>query len=43
VDDERTCFDEVVNKASLKPEEAAFVGAPVIDLPAMRASGSPWR
>jgi 3-deoxy-D-manno-octulosonate 8-phosphate phosphatase (KDO 8-P phosphatase) len=39
VDDERTCFDEVVNKASLKPEEAAFVGDDVIDLPPMRASG----
>jgi 3-deoxy-D-manno-octulosonate 8-phosphate phosphatase (KDO 8-P phosphatase) len=38
-DDKRTCFDEVVNKASLKPEEAAFVGDDVIDLPAMRASG----
>jgi 3-deoxy-D-manno-octulosonate 8-phosphate phosphatase (KDO 8-P phosphatase) len=39
VDDKRTCFDEVVNKASLKPEEAAFVGDDVIDLPPMRASG----
>jgi 3-deoxy-D-manno-octulosonate 8-phosphate phosphatase (KDO 8-P phosphatase) len=39
VDDKRTCFDEVVKKASLKPGEAAFVGDDVIDLPAMRASG----
>jgi 3-deoxy-D-manno-octulosonate 8-phosphate phosphatase (KDO 8-P phosphatase) len=39
VDDKRTCFDEVVKKASLRPEEAAFVGDDVIDLPAMRASG----
>jgi 3-deoxy-D-manno-octulosonate 8-phosphate phosphatase (KDO 8-P phosphatase) len=39
VDDKRTCFDEVVKKAGLKPEEAAFVGDDVIDLPAMRAGG----
>jgi len=39
VDDKRTCFDEVVRKAGLKPEEAAFVGDDVIDLPAMRAGG----
>jgi 3-deoxy-D-manno-octulosonate 8-phosphate phosphatase (KDO 8-P phosphatase) len=39
VDDKRTCFNEVVHKASLKAEEAAFVGDDVIDLPAMRASG----
>jgi len=39
VDDKRTCFDEVVGKAGLKPEEAAFVGDDVIDLPAMRAGG----
>jgi 3-deoxy-D-manno-octulosonate 8-phosphate phosphatase (KDO 8-P phosphatase) len=39
VDDKRTCFDEVVKKAGLKPEEAAFVGDDVMDLPAMRAGG----
>jgi 3-deoxy-D-manno-octulosonate 8-phosphate phosphatase (KDO 8-P phosphatase) len=39
VDDKRTCFDEIVKKAGLKPEEVAFVGDDVIDLPAMRAAG----
>jgi 3-deoxy-D-manno-octulosonate 8-phosphate phosphatase (KDO 8-P phosphatase) len=39
VGDKRTCFDEVVKMAGLKPEEAAFVGDDVIDLPAMRAGG----
>lgn len=39
VDDKRTCFYEVVKTAALKPEEAAFVGDDVIDLPAMRAGG----
>jgi len=39
VDDKRTCFDQIVKKAGLKPEEAAFVGDDVIDLPAMRAGG----
>ena len=39
VDDKRTCFDEVVKKEGLKPEEAAFAGDDVVDLPAMRASG----
>jgi 3-deoxy-D-manno-octulosonate 8-phosphate phosphatase (KDO 8-P phosphatase) len=39
VDDKRTCFDEIVKKAGLKSEEAAFVGDDVIDLPAMRAGG----
>ena len=39
VNDKRACFDEVVEKAGLKREEAAFVGDDVIDLPAMRAGG----
>jgi 3-deoxy-D-manno-octulosonate 8-phosphate phosphatase (KDO 8-P phosphatase) len=39
VDDKRAGFDEIVQKAGLKPEEAAFVGDDVVDLPAMRASG----
>ena len=39
VDDKRTCFLEIVKQEGLKPEEAAFVGDDVIDLPAMRAAG----
>ena len=39
MDDKRACFDEVVEKAGLKRDEAAFVGDDVIDLPAMRAGG----
>lgn len=39
VDDKRACFNAIVKKAGLKPEEAAFVGDDVIDLPAMRAGG----
>jgi 3-deoxy-D-manno-octulosonate 8-phosphate phosphatase (KDO 8-P phosphatase) len=39
VDDKRACFEEVVRKAGVKPDEAAFVGDDVIDLPAMRAGG----
>jgi 3-deoxy-D-manno-octulosonate 8-phosphate phosphatase (KDO 8-P phosphatase) len=39
VDDKRACFDEIVKQAGLRPEEAAFVGDDVIDLPAMRAGG----
>jgi 3-deoxy-D-manno-octulosonate 8-phosphate phosphatase (KDO 8-P phosphatase) len=39
VQDKRTCFNDIVKKAGLKPEEAAFVGDDVIDLPAMRAGG----
>ena len=33
------CFREVVEQEGLKPEEAAFVGDDVIDLPAMRGAG----
>jgi 3-deoxy-D-manno-octulosonate 8-phosphate phosphatase (KDO 8-P phosphatase) len=39
VQDKRTCLNEIVKKAGLKPEEAAFVGDDVVDLPAMRAGG----
>ncbi len=39
VHDKRTCFADIVQKAGLKLEEAAFVGDDVIDLPAMRAGG----
>jgi 3-deoxy-D-manno-octulosonate 8-phosphate phosphatase (KDO 8-P phosphatase) len=37
--DKRKCLQEIVKQEGLKPEEAAFVGDDVIDLPAMRASG----
>jgi 3-deoxy-D-manno-octulosonate 8-phosphate phosphatase (KDO 8-P phosphatase) len=33
------CFQEVVDQEGLKPQEAAFLGDDVIDLPAMRAGG----
>jgi 3-deoxy-D-manno-octulosonate 8-phosphate phosphatase (KDO 8-P phosphatase) len=39
VDDKQACFIEIVKKAGLKFEEAAFVGDDVIDLSAMRAGG----
>ena len=39
VQDKRAGFNEIVSKAGLRPEEAAFVGDDVIDLPAMRAGG----
>lgn len=39
VQDKQTCFLEIVRQEGLKPEEAAFVGDDVIDLPAMRAGG----
>ena len=39
MDDKHACFDKVVKEAGLKPDEAAFVGDDVIDLPAMRAGG----
>jgi 3-deoxy-D-manno-octulosonate 8-phosphate phosphatase (KDO 8-P phosphatase) len=39
VQDKRTCFMDIVKKAGLKLEEAAFVGDDVVDLPAMRAGG----
>ncbi len=39
VQDKRSCFDGIVKQEGLKPEEAAFVGDDVIDLPAMRAGG----
>jgi 3-deoxy-D-manno-octulosonate 8-phosphate phosphatase (KDO 8-P phosphatase) len=39
IDDKQGCFNDIVKKAGLKPEEAAFVGDDVIDLPAMRAGG----
>jgi 3-deoxy-D-manno-octulosonate 8-phosphate phosphatase (KDO 8-P phosphatase) len=39
IQDKRACFEEVIKQEGLKPEEAAFVGDDVIDLPAMRAGG----
>src|SRR5882672_1238197 len=39
IQDKRACFEEVAKQEGPKPEEAAFVGDDVIDLPAMRAAG----
>jgi len=39
IQDKRTAFEQIVKEAGLKPEQAAFVGDDVIDLPAMRAGG----
>jgi 3-deoxy-D-manno-octulosonate 8-phosphate phosphatase (KDO 8-P phosphatase) len=39
VQDKRTCFEEIVEQEGLTPDQAAFVGDDVIDLPAMRAGG----
>lgn len=39
VQDKRSCLEGIVRQEDLKPEEAAFVGDDVIDLPAMRAAG----
>jgi 3-deoxy-D-manno-octulosonate 8-phosphate phosphatase (KDO 8-P phosphatase) len=39
VQDKRACFEEILKQEGLQPEQAAFVGDDVIDLPAMRAGG----
>lgn len=39
IHDKRTCFEEVVMEGGITPEEAAFIGDDIIDLPAMRAAG----
>jgi 3-deoxy-D-manno-octulosonate 8-phosphate phosphatase (KDO 8-P phosphatase) len=39
IHDKRTCFDNVVKEEGIRPEEAAFVGDDLMDLPAMRAAG----
>jgi len=39
IQDKRACFEEVAKQEGLMPEEAAFVGDDIIDLPAMRAAG----
>ena len=39
IQDKRTALEQILKEEGLKPEEAAFVGDDVIDLPAMRAAG----
>lgn len=39
IQDKRSAFLDIVKEAGLQPEEAAFVGDDIIDLPAMRAAG----
>ena len=39
IQDKRTAFEEIIETEGIKPEEAAFVGDDIIDLPAMRAAG----
>jgi 3-deoxy-D-manno-octulosonate 8-phosphate phosphatase (KDO 8-P phosphatase) len=39
VADKGKCLKEIARQEGLKPEEAAFVGDDVVDLPAMRAAG----
>jgi 3-deoxy-D-manno-octulosonate 8-phosphate phosphatase (KDO 8-P phosphatase) len=39
IQDKRTVFEEILAKEGLKPEEAAYVGDDVIDLPVMRHCG----
>lgn len=39
IQDKATAFLEIAQEAGLKPEEVAFVGDDVVDLPAMRAGG----
>jgi 3-deoxy-D-manno-octulosonate 8-phosphate phosphatase (KDO 8-P phosphatase) len=39
IQDKRSCFEQAIAKEGLRPEEAAFVGDDIIDLPAMRVGG----
>jgi 3-deoxy-D-manno-octulosonate 8-phosphate phosphatase (KDO 8-P phosphatase) len=39
IQDKRACLEEIVKQEGLRPDEAAFVGDDIIDLPAMRAAG----
>jgi 3-deoxy-D-manno-octulosonate 8-phosphate phosphatase (KDO 8-P phosphatase) len=39
IQDKGTAFEKTVQRAGLNPDEAAFVGDDVIDLPALRAAG----
>jgi len=37
--DKRACLEEIAKQEGLTPDQAAFVGDDVVDLPAMRAAG----
>ncbi len=39
IQDKATCFAEVIRKEGLDPDEAAFVGDDIVDIPAMRVGG----
>jgi 3-deoxy-D-manno-octulosonate 8-phosphate phosphatase (KDO 8-P phosphatase) len=39
IQDKRACFEKIVKQEGLNPEQSAFVGDDIIDLPAMRAAG----
>lgn len=39
IQDKRAAFEQIVKEAGLKPDEAAFVGDDIVDLPAMQAAG----
>ena len=39
IQDKRTCFEEVMRLDGIAPDEAAFVGDDIIDIPAMLAGG----
>jgi 3-deoxy-D-manno-octulosonate 8-phosphate phosphatase (KDO 8-P phosphatase) len=39
IQDKRACFEQIAQQEGLQPEQAAFVGDDIIDLPAMRAAG----
>ena len=39
IQDKGIAFEKIVEQAGVRPDEAAFVGDDVIDLPAMRAAG----
>ena len=39
IQDKRTVFEEILRKENLKPQQAAYVGDDVIDLPVMRNCG----
>lgn len=39
IQDKRTVFEEILRKEKLRPEEAAYVGDDVIDLPVLRHCG----
>ncbi len=39
IDDKGAAFDDLINKLDIAPEEAAFMGDDIVDLPAMRRCG----